>query len=400
MRGIPGSGVFIFFAIVFLIELLAFFAVRHLLDRPRVKKQVTLMYWLLSFLMFAILLLAFLNPDKIRETTNYQFFYFVISVSFLNLLPKIILAVGYLLSIIPRLFRSFRISRVVVMSSLIIGLGVVITIGYSIAFGRKTLRIEKHEIFIKDLPAELDQTILLQFSDTHLGSFETDAFFKRTVEVINQQNADVLLFTGDMVNNYYQEMEGFEDELANMKAKYGKFAILGNHDYGDYSNWENDQLKRNNHQQLCDKIEQAGFQLLQNESAAISINHTPVEIIGVENWGHAPFPQYADLNKALKDTKANSLKVLLSHDPAHWEAQVIDQTEIPLMLSGHTHAAQTGLRIAGIEFSPMYFVQKYWGGLYQRNDQYLYVNRGFGCVGFLGRIDMAPEITVLTLRSK
>ncbi len=400
MRGIPGSGVFIFFAIVFLIELLAFFAVRHLLDRPRVKKQVTLMYWLLSFLMFAILLLAFLNPDKIRETTNYQFFYFVISVSFLNLLPKIILAVGYLLSIIPRLFRSFRISRVVVMSSLIIGLGVVITIGYGIAFGRKNLRIEKHEIFIKDLPAELDQTILLQFSDTHLGSFETDAFFKRTVEVINQQNADVILFTGDMVNNYYQEMEGFEDELANMKAKYGKFAILGNHDYGDYSNWENDQLKRNNHQQLCDKIEQAGFQLLQNESAAISINHTPVEIIGVENWGHAPFPQYADLNKALKDTKANSLKVLLSHDPAHWEAQVIDQTEIPLTLSGHTHAAQTGLRIAGIEFSPMYFVQKYWGGLYQRNDQYLYVNRGFGCVGFLGRIDMAPEITVLTLRSK
>ncbi len=400
MRGIPGSGVFIFFAIVFLIELLAFFAVRHLLDRPRVKKQVTLMYWLLSFLMFAILLLAFLNPDKIRETTNYQFFYFVISVSFLNLLPKIILAVGYLLSIIPRLFRSFRISRVVVMSSLIIGLGVVITIGHGIAFGRKNLRIEKHEIFIKDLPAELDQTILLQFSDTHLGSFETDAFFKRTVEVINQQNADVILFTGDMVNNYYQEMEGFEDELANMKAKYGKFAILGNHDYGDYSNWENGQLKRNNHQQLCDKIEQAGFQLLQNESAAISINHTPVEIIGVENWGHAPFPQYADLNKALKDTKANSLKVLLSHDPAHWEAQVIDQTEIPLTLSGHTHAAQTGLRIAGIEFSPMYFVQKYWGGLYQHNDQYLYVNRGFGCVGFLGRIDMAPEITVLTLRSK
>ena len=400
MRGIPGSGVFIFFAIVFLIELLAFFAVRHLLDRPRVKKQVTLMYWLLSFLMFAILLLAFLNPDKIRETTNYQFFYFVISVSFLNLLPKIILAVGYLLSIIPRLFRSFRISRVVVMSSLIIGLGVVITIGHGIAFGRKNLRIEKHEIYIKDLPAELDQTILLQFSDTHLGSFETDAFFKRTVEVINQQNADVLLFTGDMVNNYYQEMEGFEDELANMKAKYGKFAILGNHDYGDYSNWENDQLKRNNHQQLCEKIEQAGFQLLQNESAAISINHAPVEIIGVENWGHAPFPQYADLNKALKDTKANSLKVLLSHDPAHWEAQVIDQTEIPLTLSGHTHAAQTGLRIAGIEFSPMYFVQKYWGGLYQRNDQYLYVNRGFGCVGFLGRIDMAPEITVLTLRSK
>lgn len=400
MRGIPGSGVFIFFALVFIVELLAFFAIRSLLDQPRVKRRASIAYWILSAVLFGILIFAFLNPDKIRETTNYQFFYFVISVSFLNLVPKILLSVSFIISLFFRLFRANYYAQVLLMSATILSLGLMINIGYGIAFGRKSLRVIEQDVYLKDLPKSLDQTVLVQISDFHLGSFEDASFLRRATEKINSFEPHLILFTGDLVNNYFQEMIGFESALADMKASHGKFAILGNHDYGDYTNWKSDELKAANHQTLLEMIETAGFRLLLNESAEVLIGNAPVEIIGVEHWGHPPFPQYADLDQALEDTKKESFKILLTHDPAHWGDQVIGKTNIPLALSGHTHAAQSGVQLAGIEFSPMYFVQKYWGGLYREQDQYLYVNRGLGCVGLLGRIEMNPEITVLTLRSK
>lgn len=400
MRGIPASGVFIFFALVFLIEVLAFFAIHELLDRPKIKRQVSIVYWGLTAVLTGILAFAFLNPEKIRQTTDYQFFYFVISVSFLNLVPKILLSASLLIALIFRLFRARFHARVLLMSATILSLGLMLNIGYGIAFGRKSLRVVEQDVYLKDLPKSLDKTVLVQISDFHLGSFDDASFLKRTTDKINSYDPDFILFTGDMVNNYYQEMLGFEETLAEMTASHGKFAILGNHDYGDYSNWEDAGLKASNHQALLTKIETAGFRLLLNESAKTIINNTTIEVIGVENWGHPPFPQYADLYKALEQTSDDSFKILLSHDPAHWAGQVNGKTPVSLTLSGHTHAAQSGVQFAGIEFSPMYFVQKYWGGLYREGDQYLYVNRGLGCVGLLGRIEMNPEITVLTLRSK
>jgi hypothetical protein len=354
----------------------------------------------MSTVLFGILVFAFLNPEKIRETKNYQFFYFVISVSFLNLVPKLLLSAAFLASLLFRLFQAKYYAQVLLISATILSLGVMTAIGYGIAFGRTSLRVIEQDVYLKDLPKSLDGLRIVQISDFHLGSFENDRFLKRTAKTINELQADLIFFTGDMVNNYYQEMLGFEEAFADMKASYGKFAILGNHDYGDYTNWQTAEEKMLNHQMLMDKIEAAGFQLLLNESAEITINEAPIEIIGVENWGHHPFPQYADLDNAIKQTSDDSFKILLTHDPAHWEAQVIRQTDIPLALSGHTHAAQSGVQFAGIEFSPMYFVQKYWGGLYQQEDQFLYVNRGFGCVGLLGRIEMNPEVTLLRLRSK
>jgi len=347
-----------------------------------------------------ILALAFLNPEKIRETTNYQFFYFVISVSFLNLVPKLLLSASLIIALIFRLLRAGVYARIVLMSGMILSLGVMINIAYGITLGRKSLRVVEQTVYLKDLPQTLDKMVLVQISDIHLGSFEDASFLTRTADKINSFSPQLILFTGDVVNNYYQEMIGFEEALANMKATYGKFAIMGNHDYGDYSNWQSEKLKSQNHQMLVDKIEAFGFQWLLNESTEIEINGEVVEVIGVENWGHRPFPQYADLDQAMSNTQQKSFKILLTHDPAHWGEQVIRKTSIPLTLSGHTHAAQTGVQFAGIEFSPMYFVQKYWGGLYREDDQYLYVNRGLGCIGLLGRIEMNPEITVLTLRSK
>ncbi|WP_430971991.1 metallophosphoesterase [Sunxiuqinia rutila] len=400
MRGIPSSGVFIFFALVLIIELLAYFSIRQLLPQPKVKKTFSYGYWLMSALLVGILASGFLNPDKIRETPNYQFFYFVISVSFFNLLPKFLLAVAFVVSLVFRLFKAQHYARVMLMSTLILCFGLMLSLGYGILFGRKSLRVVEQEVYLHDLPKSLDKTVVVQLSDIHLGSFENDRFLKKTAKTINQYNPDFILFTGDMVNNYAQEMNGFEEEFASMKATYGKFAILGNHDYGDYTKWPNQQEKKQNHQALIKKIEVAGFRLLLNESAEVVKNKSLVEIVGVENWGHPPFPQYADLDQALQETNAESFKILLTHDPAHWGQKVVPDIPISLTLSGHTHAAQSGVQLAGIEFSPMYFVQQYWGGLYQKGNQFLYVNRGLGCVGLLGRVEMAPEITVLTLRSK
>jgi len=400
MRGIPASGVFIFFALVFLIEVLAFFSIHELLDRPKIKRQVSIVYWGLTAVLTGILAFAFLNPEKIRQTTDYQFFYFVISVSFLNLVPKILLSASLLIALIFRLFRARFHARVLLTSATILSLGLMLNIGYGIAFGRKSLRVVEQEVYLKNLPKSLDKMVLVQISDFHLGSFEDASFLKRATSKINSFDPELIFFTGDMVNNYYEEMLGFEEVLAEMTASHGKFAILGNHDYGDYSNWKDAALKASNHEALLKKIEAAGFRLLLNESADTLINNTTIEVIGVENWGHPPFPQYADLDKAIKQTADDSFKILLSHDPAHWAEQVIGKTPVSLTLSGHTHAAQSGVQFAGIEFSPMYFVQKYWGGLYREGDQYLYVNRGLGCVGLMGRIEMNPEITVLTLRSK
>jgi hypothetical protein len=400
MRGIPGSGVFIFFAVVFIIELFAFLAIRQVVDHRATRRKLNYLYLAISVLLAGILVYAFINPSKIRETQNYQLFYFVISVSFLNLVPKALLSVLYLVSLLLRLVKAHFATRVMLLSGVIISLGIMLNIGYGIAFGRKTIRVIHEEIHFKDLPKSLDGTKLLQISDFHLGSFQDDNFLKRCTQKINEIQPDLILFTGDMVNNYYQEMIGFEDELAAMQAKHGKFAILGNHDYGDYSKWENEDKKEQNHQLMKDKIEGAGFQLLLNESEKVGLKDTIIEIIGVENWGHRPFPQYADLDKAMQGTEKPLFKILMTHDPAHWDERVISETDIPLTLSGHTHAAQSGVLFAGIEFSPMYFIQKYWGGLYKNQDQYLYVNRGIGCVGLLGRIEMAPEITVLILRSK
>jgi predicted MPP superfamily phosphohydrolase len=274
-----------------------------------------------------------------------------------------------------------------------------LSIAYGISIGKHTLQINTVEIRMDDLPAELDKLKLVQISDIHLGSFQNDAFMEKAASAVNKLSPDLLLFTGDMVNNYYQEMLGFEGALLKMKAKYGKFAIWGNHDYGDYSNWKSEQDKAENHQMVADKIRAAGFDLLQNQAARVVIKDTSVYIVGVENWGHKPFPQYADLGLAMKNVPNDAFSILLSHDPAHWEDEIRNKTTIPLTLSGHTHGGQFGFKLGGITFSPMYLIQPLWAGLYKENNQYLYVNQGLGCVGFPGRIDMNPEITVLTLRS-
>lgn len=286
----------------------------------------------------------------------------------------------------------------ILTGSFLISFGIFWVITYGIFLGRYNLNVEKHDLYFDNWPEQLNGLKIVQLSDIHFGTFgrNTD-FFAETVQKIEQINPDLLLFTGDLVNNFSEEVNGFEPYLKQLSSRYGKFAIQGNHDYGDYSNWPDSTSKKRNLHQIQKSLRDAGFVLLLNQWEKIAVKDTSFALIGVENWGHPPFPQYANLNTAVKGIPVNSFKILMSHDPAYWNSIVVPQTDIPLTLSGHTHGGQFGIKIAGIEFSPIYLIQKHWAGLYRSDNQSLYVNRGLGTVGFPGRVDMRPEITILTL---
>ena len=400
MRGIPSSVLTLFFAFVFLVELISYLGFRQLIYQATKKIQwyLSVLYFLISLFTVGMLIYSFSNPESIRQSRDYTFFNFVIVVSFLNLAPKSFFALMTILSYFMRWITGIREQIITLVGSFLIGLGIFLVFSYGIFIGRYQVIINRQDLYFDNLPAQLDGFKIVQLSDIHLGSFKNDPdVLKKTIKKIETIQPDLLLFTGDIVNNFGEEMKGFEPYLKQLSARYGKYAIQGNHDYGDYYEWPDSISKRKNLEQIESGLTQAGFKLLLNQWDRIVVKDTSIALIGVENWGHKPFPQYANLNVAMKGVPANSFKILMSHDPAHWEAIVLPQTDIPLTLSGHTHGGQFGLKIAGIEFSPMYFVQKYWGGLYKSDNQYLYVNRGLGTIGFSGRIEMNPEITLLTL---
>jgi hypothetical protein len=215
--------------------------------------------------------------------------------------------------------------------------------------------------------------------------------------MIRDLDPDLLVFTGDMVNNFASEMNGWTHVFADMPARLGKYSILGNHDYGDYSEWPSDEAKQENLNLIIARQEEMGFRVLRNEHFRISENGSSIYLAGMEHWGNPPFPQYGDLGRTLEGIPADAFTILLSHSPDHWSEQVINQTTIPLTLSGHTHGFQFGIEIGSFKVSPVRLLYKHWAGLYQEDSQYLYVNRGLGILAFPGRVGIWPEITLLEL---
>ncbi len=269
---------------------------------------------------------------------------------------------------------------------------------YGVTKGKFNYRIINEKIHFTNLPKSFKGLKIIQISDIHIGSFRKkfDQVAK-AVEMINNQNPDLILFTGDMVNSIAEETNNWAPVLNKMNAKYGKFSVLGNHDYGDYAEWNSAIEKEKNLTALKNFHKEIGFRLLLNESETITINGETISLIGVENWGKPPFPQYGDLNKACEKVNPTHFKILMSHDPSHWDAMVLTNTDIDLTFSGHTHGMQFGIERAGIKWSPVQYKYPRWGGLYNSKKQYLYVNRGFGYFRFPGRIGMPPEITVIEL---
>jgi predicted MPP superfamily phosphohydrolase len=309
--------------------------------------------------------------------------------------------ISYLYNLILRPDNELHTSRRQFLDSVFLGMAGLpfIAFVHGMLKTAHNYQLWKIKVPIKDLPSALDGLKIVQISDIHAGSFSDKEPLKKAVELINSLKPDLFFFTGDLVNNKASEYQPFIEVFKEIKASYGQFSILGNHDYGDYINWETPELKLENFQTLKDYHKQSNWDLLCNENRIIEINGEKLALIGVENWGaKMHFTRQGDLKKAYRGIEDIPTKVLLSHDPSHWDAEVRERTtDVQLTLSGHTHGMQFGVENKWFRFSPVQWFYKQWAGLYKEADQHLYVNRGFGYIGYPGRVGIRPEIAELTL---
>jgi len=275
----------------------------------------------------------------------------------------------------------------------------------SLMFGmtsvRFNFRIKKINPQFNNLPDEFSGLSIVHISDLHIGSlYGHQKKIAEAVRMINSLSPDIICFTGDIVNDFANELDGWFEILGKMEARIGKYSILGNHDYGDYHYWSSDEKKKKNLEMIKQAHHRLGFKLLLNKSITLTRQNNSIAIIGVENWGKPPFSQYGDLDAACKGLEKYPFKILLTHDPSHWDAEVLNKKNIPLTLSGHTHGMQFGVNIGEFKWSPIQLKYPRWIGLYTEGEQLLYVNPGLGYIGYPGRVGISPEITFLKLNKK
>lgn len=295
----------------------------------------------------------------------------------------------------------FDTGRRAAVSRIAIGVAAIpfVSILYGMVRGRYRFRVVTHQLDFPDLPEAFEGYRIVQISDIHSGSFDNRSMVEYGVDLINQQGADLVLFTGDIVNNVAAELEPWKDVFGKISAPDGVFSVLGNHDYGDYVGWPSTEAKQANLDELARHQADMGFQLLRNEHRVVERGSDRLVIAGVENWGFPPFPKYGDLKATLAGVPSDAFTVLMSHDPSHFEGEVKQHPHrIALTLSGHTHGMQFGIEIPGFRWSPVKYRYPRWAGLYREAGRILHVNRGFGYLAFPGRVGIWPEVTVLELR--
>ncbi|WP_291110725.1 metallophosphoesterase [Flavobacterium sp. UBA6195] len=271
---------------------------------------------------------------------------------------------------------------------------------YGITIGKYNYKVIRQTLFFPDLPDAFDGTTITHISDVHSGSFDDAEKIQYAIDLINEQNSDMVLFTGDIVNTHATEMDPWIDTFKGIhNPKYGKFSVLGNHDYGEYVDWPSKQDKARNFENIKAIHDKIDFKLLLNEHVKIKKDNQELAIVGVENWGRK-FGERGDLNLASKGLSKEDFKIVMSHDPSHWDEKIQhDDNHYHLTLSGHTHGLQFGIEIPGwIKWSPVQYVYKQWAGLYENAGRYIYVNRGFGFHAYPGRVGIMPEITVIELK--
>ncbi|WP_345329494.1 metallophosphoesterase [Mucilaginibacter defluvii] len=269
---------------------------------------------------------------------------------------------------------------------------------YAMFKGKYDYKVHRHNVYFKGLPEAFDGFTITQLSDIHAGSFDNADAVQKGIDKVIELNSDLFVFTGDLVNNTANEIEPYIGRFGKIKAKYGQYSILGNHDYADYIQWDSPKAKEENLDTLKQHHKEMGFRLMLDENITLEKDGQKLHLVGVQNWGH-DFIKVGDLDKALKDLSKDDFKVLLSHDPTHWEHVVrYHENPVHLTLSGHTHGAQFGIEAPGFRWSPVKYRYLQWAGFAKQHDRKLYVNRGFGFLAFTGRLGIWPEITVLTLK--
>jgi len=405
----------IFLVILVLIDLYAWKGVNTALASHSVtiRRMVRFVYWSISIGILVMLVWTMFNFQDMRARRDHSYVFSLVALFLLFFLPKLVLvffhglddllhAGRWLLSrSLPRPvgMPGETIDRVRFLSQLGLMVAVVPFVGvlYGVTKGRRNFNLARVKVPSPALPAAFNGLRVVQISDMHLGSFGGDpAIVRHGIELIKAEKPDLILFTGDMVNDFADEAEPFIQLLRELEAPLGKYSILGNHDYSDYARWDDPQAKAANLERLKAIHAEMGFRLMLDEHLPLERSGERIGLIGVENWGKR-FQQYGDLGKAVRGSEQFPYRILMSHDPTHWEEQVLG-TGIDLTLSGHTHGAQLGVTLGNTTYSPAQWVYKHWAGHYTEGAQQLYVNRGFGFIGFPGRVGMPPEITVLELQ--
>jgi len=406
----------IFLAVMVVIDMRYWFSVKKYFAK-RYYRFLTTAYWLPLYMLLSFFILGLFTP--------YPQWYTFIRIYFAGILLILLIGKGIFLTIliasdifiiplnairrinpenIERLGRWYR-PRIFLLTQAGLATIVMLLFFSGMFFWVTDYKLYRVEIPVKNLPEEFNGYKIVQISDFHLGSFLTDRPLNKIIKIVNEQNPDLLLFTGDMVNFTTDETIPFEDQMKEFKAKDGIYSILGNHDYGEYSRWDSQAAKDLNNLELFEFYDRIGWHLLRNQHAIISRGSASIALIGVENWSETKrFGKKGDLKKALAGTNARQFKILMSHDPSHWDGEVNTlYPQIGLTLSGHTHAFQMAIEIGSVKCSPAALLFKEWGGLYEKIlpsgvRQYLYVNRGAGTLSYPGRIFSRPEITLIVLR--
>lgn len=398
-----------FILFVAIIEIYAFQAFRTV---SRVK-WVQYSYILISVLIFVYIVYSFTQFD--RSIGQNKQTLFTLGLLLVTFIPKIVLTLVLFGEDFIRLISgtithfmgdndrgSFLPERRKFVSQIALGIAAVpfLSLLYGMTKGKYNFKVIKQTLFFPDLPESFDGTTITHISDIHSGSFDDAEKIKYAVDLINEQNSDVILFTGDIVNTHATEMHPWVETFKGLhNPKFGKYSVLGNHDYGEYINWPSQKVKSDNFEAIKDLHRQIDFKLLMNEHVKLIKGSDEIAVVGVENWGHN-FKKAGDLVKASTGLNKNDFKILMSHDPSHWEYEVKNhENHYHLTLSGHTHGLQFGIEIPGFfKWSPVQYVYKQWAGLYENLGRYVYVNRGFGFHAYPGRVGIWPEITVIELK--
>ena len=409
--------IFVVIAIIILLDLYVFSVIKSLSAGllPRSRTIIYSAYWLLTIITVgAILFITFMDPDTISKAARSYVFAIIIGLTF----AKIAAATFFLVDDIRRLMQWIsgkilysntegeeinegKISRSVFLSWAGIAAGSTLFGTLVYGFSNKyNYTVKRVKLSFTNLPAAFKGFKIVHFSDIHAGSFTNRKAVEHGVSLIMAEKADLAIFSGDLVNDRATEMDEYKEVFGKITAPYGVFSTLGNHDYGDYVQWPYQGIsKAQNLENLKQVHGDMGWKIMMNEHAVIEKEGDKIALIGIENWGaKARFPKFGDLKKAIEGTEDLPFKILISHDPSHWDAQVRPlYPNIDLTLSGHTHGMQYGVDIPGFKWSPVQYIYKQWKGLYEQGNQKLYVNTGYGFIGYPGRVGILPEITVIEL---
>lgn len=404
--------IFILVTIMVLVDFYIYHVLKNLLSNqsPATKAGFNLIYWALCILSMAgFLLFPFIQNPYFKQ--------YIFSISIAWVLSQMLLVLFFLTDDIRRgtfwtvgqiasstgakfMNTENGIPRSTFLSWIGIGLSSTLFFSFIYGFGNKYKYTLMHKkLSLPNLPTAFKGFKIIHISDIHSGSLKEKEAVLKGIKIIQSQNPDLVLFTGDLVNDRASEMQEWMTVFNQIKAPHGVFSTLGNHDYGDYVQWPTANAKQQNLQDLMQVHEQLGWKLMMNENVLIEKEGASIRLVGIENWGaKARFPKYGKMDQAMKGVDAKETIILMSHDPSHWEAEVqLKYPQVDLMLSGHTHGMQFGLENPYFKWSPVQWVYKQWAGLYQNGEQQLYVNRGFGFLGYPGRVGILPEITLLEL---